>query len=878
MANYQNLLNSIAAVIKTNGNQEITGAVLQSTLQSMVSVMGANATYGGVAHPTDSPGTPDGPVVYVASEMGIYTNFGAISIDADELAMLKWNPTTGTWSKESIAYIADKSEIEQVIEDGIAAIEEAKDDAIEEIENEFPGSTDEVAENETKLTSSRGVYEWARDDMGLFGTVYDTVVDKDGAVGSTYWISLGYTLAANTTYRVAITAISKAANLSSPINTKLSYNGSNTLTLADGTDGTAGAVTTWVITTTRTYNRLQFVNGSKAFSFHVKIEKVTNWKLSDKVNANTTAIISVVDDAKQFINDVCKDTTNLMNIDGYRSGGYYNDSGSWMADADYDSYHIRLAPSTNYYYWRGTCRGKSRLFDNTGTRIWTQDESGSGNHGYAFTTGEAEYYDLYLGVQKSYGNFATCSKTLMCVVGNSKPAYFIPWYSLLGTNYSKDIYELKNIVDPSFYQKAMMLNSESFVIKPLCCKDKDILHVHTGSSSSAWQASENLAPEGVCEVPATCDRQGLAYGLWVNSVFGNPLYRRYDYGKKSLVGEYSDKWADDTDAFFSESGEWNSAYGNFTNAASSRTTLDTLVSPIPFDSAGYDMHIPRRYSNGNASGVSFTIPAGYSRFSFIYNNNILGDDITITTDRANGIVTKADNIAMTNAVEANNGTFSTLYTGSATNVGYPNQMVHFAISDTSVTTTITLNKSADTTKYFIYWGIVYWGTAKEPYAHIFANNARGGANTTTLNSHKAGTVGALKPNFVTYQIPTTNNIGENPDFASAATMTSAIGAFKTYCDGLSADVAFQLQHRTKEQADSNLKIVKDIYGAIVRYLDDNNLVCIGNLARLFDKIHQCYYPDLTYSQFVSLVSADKKHLNTDGLACYKALFSSINNN
>ena len=134
MANYQNLLNSIAAVIRTNGNQEITGAVLQSTLQSMVSVMGANATYGGVAHPTDQPGTPDGPVVYVASERGIYTNFGAISIDADELAMLLWNPTTGTWSKESIAYIADKTEIEQLIEDGIFAINEAKNDAIEEIE------------------------------------------------------------------------------------------------------------------------------------------------------------------------------------------------------------------------------------------------------------------------------------------------------------------------------------------------------------------------------------------------------------------------------------------------------------------------------------------------------------------------------------------------------------------------------------------------------------------------------------------------------------------------------------------------------------------------------------------------------------------------
>ena len=115
MANYQNLLNSIAAVIKTNGNQEITGAVLQSTLQSIVSVMGANATYGGVAHPTDSPGTPDGPVVYVASDAGIYTNFGAISIDAGEIAVLVWNPTTGVWTKQHITNIVDRSELTQYV-------------------------------------------------------------------------------------------------------------------------------------------------------------------------------------------------------------------------------------------------------------------------------------------------------------------------------------------------------------------------------------------------------------------------------------------------------------------------------------------------------------------------------------------------------------------------------------------------------------------------------------------------------------------------------------------------------------------------------------------------------------------------------------------
>ena len=625
---------------------------------------------------------------------------------------------------------------------------------------------------------------------------------------------------------------------------------------------------------------MQFVNGSKAYSFHVKIEKLTDWTLSSKVAKNTTDIASIATNVEDYVNKVAKDSTNLLAVENIRYNGYYTDSKVWTETTTYDTIKVVLEPETTYYYWRGTIRGKSRLFDNTGARVWTQDETSSGNHSYTFTTGNAEYYELYMSIQLAYGNFDTYTRTLMCIVGNSKPAYFIPWYSLLGTNFAKDIYDLKNSVDPSFYQKAMMLNNNKVVVKPLLCKDKSILHVHVGSSSSAWQASENLAPEGVCEVPATCDRQGLAYGLWFNSVFGHPFYRRYDYGKASLVGTYCDKWTDDSSAFFTETGTWNAAYGNFTNAASSRTTLDTQVSPIPFDSAGNDMHIPRRYSNDNASSVSFTIPTGYAKCAFIYNNNILGDSVTITTDRSNGVVTMADNIEMTSATEANGATLSTLYTGSSSNVGYPNQMVHFAISDTSATTTITITKSSDTTKYLIYWGVVYYSKAKEPYAHIFANNSRGGANGTTINSHKAGMIGSLKPNFVTYQITTTNNISESaPDYAtSTSNLTGFISSIASYCSGLSADIAFILQHRTKNQADTDIQTVQDIFGCLVRYMEDNNYQLIGNLANLFDKIWQTYYPNLTYSQFVALLSDDTKHLNTDGLACYKALFSSINNN
>ena len=59
MANWQILKAAIADVIKTNGNQEITGQVLQNVLNNIVSSIGENATFAGVATPETNPGTPD---------------------------------------------------------------------------------------------------------------------------------------------------------------------------------------------------------------------------------------------------------------------------------------------------------------------------------------------------------------------------------------------------------------------------------------------------------------------------------------------------------------------------------------------------------------------------------------------------------------------------------------------------------------------------------------------------------------------------------------------------------------------------------------------------------------------------------------------------
>lgn len=76
MANYATLKAAIDAVIKTNGNQEITGAVLNQVLTAMVNSLGANYQFAGVAIPSTNPGTPDQNVFYIAMQAGTYANFG----------------------------------------------------------------------------------------------------------------------------------------------------------------------------------------------------------------------------------------------------------------------------------------------------------------------------------------------------------------------------------------------------------------------------------------------------------------------------------------------------------------------------------------------------------------------------------------------------------------------------------------------------------------------------------------------------------------------------------------------------------------------------------------------------------------------------------
>lgn len=101
MGNYEELKAAVVSVIKANGNQEITGQVLQNTLATLISQIGVNATFAGIATPSTAPGTPDQNVFYIAGQSGTYPNFNAIVLD-NEVAIL--SNKSGTWVKTTIGF------------------------------------------------------------------------------------------------------------------------------------------------------------------------------------------------------------------------------------------------------------------------------------------------------------------------------------------------------------------------------------------------------------------------------------------------------------------------------------------------------------------------------------------------------------------------------------------------------------------------------------------------------------------------------------------------------------------------------------------------------------------------------------------------------
>lgn len=120
MGNYEELKTAVQTVIKQNGNEEITGQVMQNTLLNIISTIGANATFAGIATPDTAPGTPDQNVFYLAGTPGTYSNFGGYVLTE---GLVMFENSTGTFTAVNLGinsdnvrmkFLADKSIIGMV--------------------------------------------------------------------------------------------------------------------------------------------------------------------------------------------------------------------------------------------------------------------------------------------------------------------------------------------------------------------------------------------------------------------------------------------------------------------------------------------------------------------------------------------------------------------------------------------------------------------------------------------------------------------------------------------------------------------------------------------------------------------------------------------
>lgn len=114
MANYTDLKAAVAAVIKANGLNQITGPVLQNALLSIIDNIAGGSTFKGIAVPSTVPGSPDQNVFYLASTPGVYANFGGFEV-VDSLTVFE--NKSGSWSaiSTSMKILTEKEKLSTAI-------------------------------------------------------------------------------------------------------------------------------------------------------------------------------------------------------------------------------------------------------------------------------------------------------------------------------------------------------------------------------------------------------------------------------------------------------------------------------------------------------------------------------------------------------------------------------------------------------------------------------------------------------------------------------------------------------------------------------------------------------------------------------------------
>ena len=177
---YKNLKDAIKAVIKKNGAQEITGQIMQDTLLSIVSKLGGNKTFAGVASPTTVPDTTDANIFYIAGENGTYVNFGGAKVENEAAVFVQ--VSGGTWrtiyTGIQTSYWVDKR-LQEEHEQFDTALDRIQTDLTQFKQTEFADVKEDTDKNTSDITKINGEIATLNEASN---TAADELVRIDGKV------------------------------------------------------------------------------------------------------------------------------------------------------------------------------------------------------------------------------------------------------------------------------------------------------------------------------------------------------------------------------------------------------------------------------------------------------------------------------------------------------------------------------------------------------------------------------------------------------------------------------------------------------------------------------------------------------------------------
>ena len=420
-------------------------------------------------------------------------------------------------------------------------------------------------------------------------------------------------------------------------------------------------------------------------------------------------------------------------------------------------------------------------------------------------------------------------------------------------------------------------------------QDSDVYLTLYGDSITAWQSTFLKPTEGVTEVPPVCDRQGFAYRLFKAVGFGIPVYRRFDFGKASLVSHWETKWVDDSQAFFTENGTFKTyQYGglgrpdNIYTAPQFTTEIANEISPInAFDSATTYRDIPKRCSNAANASVSFKIPSGFLKGDFIFHSINDGDNVTISVSGGNGklkVHTKQNNWA--NAVEANGNVFSTakpLYADFNDASGIPCRRIFFKKENINEEITITITKSSNTAKWLCYWGATYWGVSGRENALHITTMGRGSRRFDELNATKASDILGVNTDICVMENTLINSMGNRNQILN---FRNQYDILDTFFSSNNIPVLYVSPHMTTINANiSNYEDSKAFHNGVRGYEESKGSV-VFDVQNLIEKTYETYYKSefSTLSDFLKTLMFDTTtHPNEKGFDFYQVLCESIIN-